>query len=47
LATREYALAEPVLRAAATTLEKQRKIQPYFAAEAAAALAELRNHRSD
>jgi hypothetical protein len=47
LATREYAQAEPFLKAAAATYEKQRKSQPYFAAEAAAVLAELRNHRTD
>jgi hypothetical protein len=47
LATGEYARAEPVLRAAASTLEKQRKVQPYLAAEAAEALAELRRHRAD
>jgi eukaryotic-like serine/threonine-protein kinase len=47
LATREFARAEPVLRAAAATLEKQRKAQPVFAAQAAAALAQLRNHRTD
>jgi hypothetical protein len=47
LATGEYARAEPVLRAAASTLEKQRKAQPYLAAEAAEALAELRRHRAD
>ena len=47
LATGEYARAEPVLRAAAGTFEKQRKAQPYFAAQAAEALAELRRHRAD
>jgi eukaryotic-like serine/threonine-protein kinase len=47
LATREYAKAEPILRAAAATFEKQRKAQPYFAAQAAAALVQLRNHRTD
>jgi eukaryotic-like serine/threonine-protein kinase len=46
-ATREYARAEPVLRAAAATFERQRKAQPYFAAQAAEALAELRRHRPD
>jgi tetratricopeptide (TPR) repeat protein len=47
LATGEYAKAEPVLRAAAATLEKQRKAQPYFAAQAAGALAELQNRRTN
>jgi eukaryotic-like serine/threonine-protein kinase len=47
LATHEYAKAEPILQAAAGALEKQRKAQPYFAAQAAAALAGLRNHRTD
>ncbi len=47
LATGEYARAEPILRAAAATFEKQRKAQPYFAAQAAAAMAELRDHRTD
>ena len=45
LATREYDRAEPVLRAAAEALERQRKSQPVLAAQAAAALAELRKHR--
>ncbi len=47
LATREYARAEPVLRAAAATLERRRKEQPQLAAQAAEALAELRSHRTD
>ena len=47
LATREYGKAEPVLRAAAAAFEKQRKAQPYFAAQAAAALAQLRSHRTN
>jgi tetratricopeptide (TPR) repeat protein len=47
LATGEYAKAEPIVRAAAATFEKQRKSQPYFAAQASAALAELRRHRAD
>jgi len=47
LAAREYANAEPILRAAAATFEKQRKAQPYFAAQAAAALAELQSRRTD
>ncbi len=47
LATREYAKAEPVLRAASATFEKQRKTQPQFAAQAAAALAELRRYRPE
>ena len=46
LATREYAEAEPILRAAAGTFEKQRKAQPYFAAQAAASIAELRRLRA-
>jgi serine/threonine-protein kinase len=47
LATREYDKAEPVLRAAAASLERQRKTQPYFAAQAAGALEELRRHRAE
>jgi eukaryotic-like serine/threonine-protein kinase len=47
LASREYARAEPILRAAAATFEKQRKAQPVFAAQAAEALAALRNHRTE
>jgi tetratricopeptide (TPR) repeat protein len=47
LATHEYARAEPVLKAAAATFEKQRKAQPVFAAQAAAALAALRHHRTE
>jgi tetratricopeptide (TPR) repeat protein len=47
LATREYAEAEPILRAAAATFERQRKAQPYFAADASAALAELRDRLAD
>jgi tetratricopeptide (TPR) repeat protein/predicted Ser/Thr protein kinase len=47
LATREYARAEPLLRAAAGTFEKQRKAQPSFAAQAEEALAELRRHRAN
>jgi serine/threonine-protein kinase len=47
LATREYARAEPVVRAAAAAFEKQRKTQPYFAAQAAAALGELGSHRAN
>jgi len=38
---------QAMLRAAAGTFEKQRKAQPYFAAQAAEALAELRRHRAD
>jgi hypothetical protein len=45
LVNREYARAEPLLEAAAAAFEAQRKAQPYFAAEAAAALAELRRRR--
>jgi hypothetical protein len=47
LATRQYARAEPVLRAAAALFEKQRVSQPYFAAQATASLAELRRYRPD
>jgi serine/threonine-protein kinase len=46
LANGEYARAEPILRAAAATFERQRAAQPYFAAEAAAALAELRQRHA-
>jgi hypothetical protein len=45
LATREYARAEPLLRTAAAAFEQQRKAQPVFAAQSAAALAELRRRR--
>jgi tetratricopeptide (TPR) repeat protein len=45
LSTGEYARAEPVVRAAAAALEKKRKSQPYLAAQASAALAELRRER--
>ena len=45
LATREYARAEPLLRTAAAAFEQQRKAQPIFAAQSAAALAELRRRR--
>jgi eukaryotic-like serine/threonine-protein kinase len=47
LSARRYADAEPVLRAASAAFEKQRTTQPYFAADAAAALAELRRHRPE
>jgi eukaryotic-like serine/threonine-protein kinase len=47
LATHEYTRAEPVLGAAAATFETQRKAQPIFAAQAEAALAALRNHRTE
>ena len=45
LATREYARAEPELRAASATLEGKRKTQPFLAADARAALAELEKRR--
>ncbi|MFL5492925.1 MAG: tetratricopeptide repeat protein [Gemmatimonadales bacterium] len=45
LATREYARAEPLLRRAAASFAQQRKVQPVFAAQSAAALAELRRRR--
>ncbi|HET7469475.1 MAG TPA: tetratricopeptide repeat protein [Gemmatimonadales bacterium] len=45
LATHEYGRAQPLLETAAAAFEAQRKVQPYFAAEAAAALAELRRRR--
>jgi len=45
LANREYAKAEPVLVAAAAAFEPQRRTQPYFAAQASAALAEVRRRR--
>ena len=45
LGTREYARAEPLLRTAAAAFEQQRKQQPVFAAQSAAALAELRRRR--
>jgi hypothetical protein len=47
LATREYGRAEPLLRRAAAAFEEQRKAQPIFAAQSAAALAELRRRRSE
>jgi tetratricopeptide (TPR) repeat protein len=43
LATEEYATAKPLLLAAQAYFGKQRERQPYFAAQAAAALAELRS----
>ena len=46
LATREYARAEPVLEAAAGVFEEQKESQPYFAAQAAASIAELRRLRA-
>jgi len=45
LANGEYAKAEPVLVAAAAAFEPQRRTQPYFAAQASAALAEVRRRR--
>jgi serine/threonine-protein kinase len=45
LAARDYARAEPLLRRAATAFGEQRKAQPIFAAQSAAALAELRRRR--
>jgi tetratricopeptide (TPR) repeat protein len=47
LANREYAKAEPVLVAAAAAFEPQRRTQPYFAAQASAALAEVRRRRGE
>ncbi|HUR95498.1 MAG TPA: serine/threonine-protein kinase [Gemmatimonadales bacterium] len=43
--TREFARAEPLLRTAAAAFERQRKAQPVFAAQSAAALAELARRR--
>ena len=45
LATHDYAAAEAQLLAASAFFEKQRRSQPYFAAQTAAALAQLRNQR--
>lgn len=47
LATGRYDEAEPVLLAASAVFEKQRRAQPYFAAQAAAALAQLRDQRGN
>jgi serine/threonine-protein kinase len=41
----EYERAEPLLRTAAAAFERQRKAQPLFAAQSAAALAELARRR--
>jgi len=41
----EYDRAEPLLRTAAAAFGQQRKAQPIFAAQSAAALAELRRRR--
>ena len=45
LATRDYARAEPLLQRAAAAFGQQRKQQPIFAAQSAAALSELRRRR--
>jgi len=45
LATREYERAEKLLQRAAAAFGQQRKVQPVFAAQSAAALAELRRRR--
>jgi serine/threonine-protein kinase len=47
LASHQYARAEPLLKTAAAAFDAQRKAQPYFADEAAAALAELRRRRGE
>ena len=45
LATGHYDEAEPLLLAASAVFEKQRRSQPYFAAQTEAALAQLRARR--
>jgi tetratricopeptide (TPR) repeat protein len=46
MAAGDYDRAEPLLRSAAATFERQRKAQPGFAAWSAAALVELRRRRA-